>query len=176
MMGYGVIDHEGKFYHINLAIHGWSEEKYGVLAGPAYCIPLGCCLLISGAISDHFNRKIIIIISSLGWSSVTFYNAYVKDINVMFMTRFFIACFHAFFIPASYSLVIDLFPYRKRFKAFLIYSVLIELGDTVSALTINLITLTGWSDAFKICGIFGLFASLLTLVVVREPIREVKRK
>ena len=77
MIGYGVIGHEGSFFHINIAISGWSEESYGILVGPAYCIPLGFCLLFSGAISDNFNRKIIIIISTIGWSSITFYNAYV---------------------------------------------------------------------------------------------------
>ena len=98
-------------------------------------------------------------------------NSYVYEIEMLILYRILLAIFHALFIPASYSMVIDLFPSEIRFKAFLYYSVLIELGDTLSGFTLILITYSGWRWAFKICGIFGFTISLLMLLIIKEPLR-----
>ena len=96
-------------------------------------------------------------------------NSYVAEIETLYIFRVTLAIFHALFIPASYSLVIDLFPAEVRFKAFLYYSLCIEFGDTLSGFTIILITYSGWRWAFKICGIFGMSVALLVLCVIKEP-------
>ena len=54
----------------------------------------------------------------------------------------------AFFGPAVYSLIADFFPVDQRTNAFSVYAILTVIGDTISALSINLISVTGWRGAF----------------------------
>ena len=66
MSGYGVKGNTGEFYIIGDGIENWDGLDYGLLVGPYYSFPLVICLLFTGAISDHFNRKIIVTISCIG--------------------------------------------------------------------------------------------------------------
>ena len=64
-----------------------------------------------------------------------------------------------------------MFPKKYAQRAFSIYSIAIQLKDTVSALTANLISVVGWRWTFKITGIFGAAIAVVSLIVIREPIR-----
>ena len=66
MSGYGVEENGTEFYRIDKGINGWNNVEYGLLVGSYYSFPLVICLLFTGAISDHFNRKIIVTISIIG--------------------------------------------------------------------------------------------------------------
>lgn len=87
-------------------------------------------------------------LACLMWSIVTYLHSYAKTVNQMVVLRVALGGFHAFFGPAAYSLVSDLFPKQKRARAFFIYSILIQLGDAISALTINLIVQVGWRMSY----------------------------
>ncbi len=78
----------------------------------------------------------------------------------------------AFFGPAVYSLIADFFPVEQRTDAFSVYAILTVIGDTISALSINLISVTGWRGAFQVCGSFGIATALLGIFTVDEPERE----
>ena len=46
------------------------------------------------------------------------------------------------------------------------------MGDTVAALTINLIDMIGWRGAFQACGAFGFALVIIGVLFVAEPSRE----
>jgi MFS family permease len=81
--------------------------------------------------------------------------------------------FHSFFGPSSYSLVADLFPVSRRTQALSVYSILIMLGETISALTIVIIGAVGWNMTFRICGGFGLVTAIIGMLVMSEPKRDI---
>ena len=78
----------------------------------------------------------------------------------------------AFSGPATFSLLSDLFPPQHKTKMFFVYSILSQLGDTITLLTLQVIRLFGWKMTFKICGGFGMVSGLLGLFFFIEPMRE----
>ena len=95
--------------------------------------------------------------------------AYAGDFGTLVGLRMALGFFHAFFAPAQYSLIVDFFPKKMRSRAFSLYSVLIQLADTVSALTTHMISAVGWRGAFRICGGYGAGVAGLAFIIMREP-------
>jgi sugar phosphate permease len=48
------------------------------------------------------------------------------------------------------------------------------MADIINFLTLNLIQITGWRNTYIICGILGLCASLVGLIVISEPPNSVR--
>jgi len=126
-------------------------------------------LLFTGALSDKYNRKNIVLISLFCWSLVTAANYYVDTMNQFIILRVCLGFFHAFFPPASYGLVADYFPREKRVLAFSTYAILIQLGESISSLTINIIFYVGWRMTFVLCGGLGLITAIIGVFFMTEP-------
>ena len=87
--------------------------------------------------------------------------------------KLLLSALQSFSGPATYSILADLFPKEKRTKSFFVYSILTQLGDTVSLLTLNLCNIVGWRMSYKICGGFGICTAIVGIIMVREPPREI---
>ena len=57
-------------------------------------------------------------------------------------------------------------------RAFSVYSILMQLGDVIGALTANIISGVGWRTTLKINGIYGWTASILAFLIITEPSRK----
>ena len=90
----------------------------------------------------------MICIACLLWGFVTFLNSFCTTFFELLILRMLLGTFMAFFGPALYSLIADIFPVDQRTNAFSVYAILTVIGDTISALSINLISVTGWKGAF----------------------------
>jgi len=161
-----------KFHNLELEIVGYDEETYGIYTGPAYTGVFAFLLLFTGALADRYSRKNILLLSMFFWSAVTAANYFVNDMTTFIILRSMLGFFHAFFPSASYGLVSDYFPPEKRTFAFSVYAILIQLGDSISSLTINLIVYTGWRLAFVVCGGLGAVTSILGACFMIEPSRD----
>lgn len=118
------------------------------------------------------NRKYLLFIPSLLWSIATYVNCYAQDYKFLMVTKLLLSALQAFAAPPTYSLLSDLFPKEYKTKSFFIYSILTQLANTISLLTINLVSLVGWRMSFQICGIFGITSAILGLIFCYEPERE----
>jgi sugar phosphate permease len=76
----------------------------------------------------------------------------------------------------SYTLITDFFAPRNRVRAFFVFSILSQLGDTARFMTPNIITLTGYKVAWFIIGGFGIISGALILLTVVEPPRSDTQK
>ena len=112
------------------------------------------------------------MVSCLGWSMTAFLSAYATTAFHLIILRMILGFFYALYIPTKYSLIADYFPPLLRTKAFTIFCVVTQLGDSLSALTINIIVIEGWRGAFQICGIFGFVIFIIGVVFMKEPCRD----
>lgn len=56
--------------------------------------------------------------------------------------------------------------------AFSVYAVLIQLGDACNNFTLNMIVWIGWRNCFFVCGGFGIISSIIWMIFVTEPKRD----
>ena len=62
------------FYSIRSVIT--TPAEYGILAGPAFSCSMVIMVLIAGRISDSLNRKFMLGLAIVCWSSMTFISSY----------------------------------------------------------------------------------------------------
>jgi MFS family permease len=79
------------------------------LAGAAFTVSFAVFGIFGGVISDRFNRRNIICLSCVLWSLCTFFSGYIDSFPLMFVLRFFLGLFEAFFGPAAYSIISDFY-------------------------------------------------------------------
>lgn len=119
-----------------------------MLVGPGYSCLFAILLLFTGSLTDKVNRKWMLSLSCLCWSITTYMHSHAHNIEQLIGMRAVLGGFHAFFGPAAFSMVADFFPKEKRARAFFIYNILCQLGESISAMTINLVVLVGWRAAY----------------------------
>lgn len=73
--------------------------------------------------------------------------------------------------PATYSIITDFFEKKYRIKAFFLYAILIQLGDTLQYASTFLISHLGWRKTWMFCGVFGIVVGISICIFVIEPAR-----
>lgn len=147
------------------------NEYYGLLAGAAFTVPISVVGIFMGYVSDRINRTILLGLSCILWSAMTALSAISTHFWLLVLTRIFLGVFESAGNPAAYSLIADYFKPEKRATANSIYTLGIYIGGALSSLTIIIITSVGWRWSFAIIGYIGMFAGIICLIFVREPIR-----
>ena len=75
-------------------------------------------------------------------------------------------------VPPSYAIISDYFPPGRRGTALGIYNLGPPIGAALGvAFGASIAAAYSWRDAFIVLGSVGLFAALLIIIVVREPVR-----
>ena len=147
------------------------DFDYGFLIG-AYSFTFAPLLLFAGHFSDNYNRKVLIGVNCVGWGATAFVMSFANNNLYLLICRVFLGIFQAFTGPAMFSIISDFFPSELKVRAFFVYSTLQQLGDTVVFFTINIISLIGWRNSFRLIGLTGLVGGFACLLFVREPKRE----
>src|SRR6187431_2512917 len=70
-----------------------------------------------GFIADRFSRRLVIGISLLVWSLVTWWTGQVTTLNELLVARALMGISEAFYIPAALALITDFHPGSTRSKA-----------------------------------------------------------
>lgn len=99
-------------------------SNYGTLVGFWNSVSYAPLTLIAGGITDKVNRKNMIFISCFFGGLCTCGNYFAARPNGMYILismRVANGAFSAFFQPATYSLINDLFPKSHRTRAFFLY-------------------------------------------------------
>lgn len=149
-----------------------SDSAMGLLTGFAFALLYSTVSLPVGLIADRFNRKVILTASLALWSGMTVLCSATTSYLAIFITRAGVGAGEAGGIPATTSLVGDLFRPEKRSSA----NAWIGLGATFGAaagLAIGGIVnhYWGWRVAFIAAGAPGLLLALVIALTLREPER-----
>ena len=152
----------------------FSQEAYASLASFVFTIFFASFSLIAGGISDRYPRNYIAILGCGIWSLATAAESLVTSYAQMVPLRAIVGASQAFYNPAAYTLLADIFPERLIARVNGIFTSGIYIGGGLASLSIILDGHIGWRDTLVVIGGSGLIAILAVLLLVREPRDEVE--
>lgn len=160
--------------HINVALD-FNKEQYATLASFGFTIVFAMVSFFAGTISDNYNRSTILSLSCLAWSACTALQGQARTYNDLIPLRASLGASQAFFNPAAYTILSDIFPQKMIGTVNGIFSGGVYLGGALASLSILLDNEVGWSNTMKVIGGIGIIASVMCFSIVREPREDVKK-
>ena len=164
-----------------------SDTQMSLLMGFSFALFYALCGIPLGRLADTGNRRRLITIGLLFWSSMTAACGLAKHYWQLFIFRMGVGVGEAALSPAAYSMISDHFPPERRATAISVYSMGIYLGmglafilggsivTWASAQSIITLPVIGdirpWQTVFLVLGIAGLLFSI-SFVWVKEPARQ----
>ena len=155
------------FRHINADIH-FSKDMYASLASFGFTAIFAFVSLFAGSISDQFNRRNVLALSCLVWSIITGLHSQARSFTDLIPLRALLGISQAFFNPAAYTLIADLFPKRLVGSINGIFSSGIYLGGGLASLSILLDNQVGWRATMLSIGLIGIVIAGVCVAVVRD--------
>ncbi len=163
--GNGDASTSGAFRAMNVDI-GFSESQYGLLASLAFTTLFAVASLGAGAAADKYNRKILTVLSAVGWSIAIIGTSFSTTYSEVLFWRIAMGLFCAFSTPTAYTLITEKVPADRQSLATSIYGTGVAFGGALASLSILLDNQIGWSQTSLTIGLSGLSCALLVAAVV----------
>lgn len=160
-----------------------ADSQLGLLMGTSFAVLYGLASLPMGQWIDQYNRKRLVVVGVVLWSTMTIASGFAGTFTLLLITRSGVAFGEAVLTPAAVSLVADLFVKEKRALPMAIYSsagavmgtaafVVGGMALAVAGRVADKVGLEPWRLTFIVAGIPGLVLALVFLILVREPVRK----
>ena len=147
------------------------NDWFGVLAGLAFTGSFATFGIFGGLIADRYNRTLVIGFACIAWSVCTLLTGLIDSFALLFALRFGLGMFESVFNPCAYSILADFYHPDHRTLANSLFNSGIYLGGALASLSTLIITHGGWRLAYAITGAIGIGMGILSLLFVREPVR-----
>ena len=152
-----------EIYHVgySVAALGTSLYVFGFAAGP----------VIHGPLSELFGRKIILVISSLGYVCFSFGVATAKDLQTIMLCRFFAAFTGSASFVVAPAVMVDMFAAKWRGVAIAIFACCIFGGPMLAPILGGFTeknSSLGWRWCSYFSGIVGSFALFCNIFILGE--------
>lgn len=154
--------------HINVAL-GFDKEMYAALASFGFTIVFALVSLFAGGVSDSTDRSRLAGVSCLVWSAATALQSQARGFADLVPLRAVIGASQAFYNPAAYTLLADIFPKNMVGTVNGIFSSGVYLGGALASLSILLDRAVGWRATLQCVGAVGVAAAALVVLLVPEP-------
>lgn len=164
---------------------GLADQQLGFLYGTAFAIFYAIFGIPLGRLADNWYRGRLIAIGLALWSAMTVASGFASTFAQLAAARILVGIGEASASPASWSMLQDLFPARRRGLVLALYSSGLFIGGAFSlpiggwishawnmkfASGVAPLGLAGWQAAFLAVGTPGLLLALWVLTL-REPPR-----
>ena len=147
-----------------------SQGTYALVTGTVFTLTNSVFGLLMGYYADRYNRKLILLLTSLSWTLMTFATAFTHNFWEVLLPRMGFSFLMSACIPVSVSLINDYFRHEERGRANSLFAFGIYLGGGLSSLTLLLDKYTGWRNSVIIvCAINFVFA--VPVIFFKEPLR-----
>jgi predicted MFS family arabinose efflux permease len=151
---------------------GLSDAQLGALTGLSFALFYATLALPIARLADRLVRKRIVAASLAVWSGMTAMTALAGGFGSMVFCRIGVAAGEAGSIPATHSIIADLYPPNRRATALAFWGLSLPAGlmlgfSAAGALEQAL----GWRTTFAIIGSAGLLLAPLVWLTMREPVR-----
>lgn len=153
------------FRAMNVAI-GFSEAQYGLLASLAFTALFAAASLGAGAAADKYDRKLLTMISAVGWSVAIIGTSFSTTYNEVLFWRIAMGLFCAFSTPTAYTLIAEKVPKDRLSLATSIYGTGVAFGGASASLSILLDNQIGWSQTLLAIGLVGFSSAFLVGAVL----------
>ena len=87
--------------------------NYGIMNGPAFIVPMIISSFAAGAISDRFNRKVVMSTAIIVWSATVLVTGFANELILVYVMRIVFGFSIGFFVPPAISLIVDYFPENR---------------------------------------------------------------
>lgn len=155
-------------HFINAALN-FDKDFYAFLASFAFTIVFAFTSLFAGSVADRFNRSYILGVSCLVWSLSTACQSIVSESWQLVPLRVIMGFSQAFYNPAAYTLLSDVFPSNMSSSVNGVLSSGIYIGGGLASLSILIDNQFGWKDTLRIVGGTGILISGLLLSLLKDP-------
>ena len=151
---------------------GLSDTQLGLLGGISFALFYATMGLPIARLSDQYSRKWIIIVSLVVFSLMTAFSGLAAGFISLLILRIGVGIGEAGVNPASYSIIADYFPPRRRAFAMAILMLGGSLGMMLGFVGGGLITEAyNWRIAMVSVGVPGLLLAAVMARTLREPAR-----
>lgn len=149
-----------------------SDTQAGLLTGVAFTMLFVSLGIPVARLADRGNRKLIVVASTTIFSLATIFCGLSVGFISLFLMRMLVAIGEAGTIPASVSILSDVFPPARRRLALSFHSCGSYFGTAIGLLFVGLASpFVGWRQIFGVVGGVGLLLALAVVLFVREPER-----
>lgn len=151
---------------------GLSDTQMGIVAGFAFAALYAVLGLPLARIADRRSRVTLLSICVAAWSIMTMVTGLARSFIELFAARMGVGVGEAGCVPASHSLIGDLFPGPRRAFAISVFQAGGALGMSVGLAATGIIADTwGWRTALIAIGLAGIPLALVTFLTMKEPAR-----
>jgi predicted MFS family arabinose efflux permease len=161
-------DGADQYKHVNVALQ-FSKDQYSTIASLGFTVPFAFLSLVAGQLTDKLDRRAVIATACTMWSATTVLHGAAADYNQLVSLRVIVGASQAFFNPAAFTLIADIFPPALVGTMSGVLSSGIFLGGAVASLSVVLDEAVGWRGTMAVTGGVGVLAALCAWVLVRDP-------
>lgn len=149
-----------------------SDAQLGALTGLAFALFYATLGVPLGRLADRWNRKGLIAGALAVWSGMTALTGLAHSFTSLVFYRVGVAVGEAGSIPATHSLISDLYPPTARATALSIWGLSLPVGMLFGySVAGSLAGAVGWRTAFAVVGLAGLVLAPVLLLTMPEPTR-----
>jgi MFS family permease len=139
-------------------------------------LALGLVLMIfgvpAGILADRMSRHVLLAASTTIFSLMTALSGMTSGLTTFVATRIGVGFGEAGCTPPSLALIADRFPPARRGVAMTIFTLGICVGSFIGSTVAGVLSdRYGWRTALIVFGVFGLPLGMLSLLLIKEPIR-----
>lgn len=145
-----------------------TEAQFGLLTA-VFLFIYASLSPIGGFLADRFSRRVVILVSLIIWSGVTWWTGHVEDYRQLFIARALMGISEACYIPAALALITDYHRGTTRSIATGIHMSGIYTGMAVAGFGGSLAQAEGWRLTFGIFGFVGVAYALILIIFLRDP-------
>ena len=151
---------------------GLSDTQLGALTGFAFALFYATLSLPIARLADRYSRRWLIVVSLALWSSMTALCGFATGFVTLLIFRIGVAIGEAGSVPASVSMIADLYPPERRATALSTWGLALPVGLLVGySATGWLAEAVGWRVAFGIVGGIGVLLAPVVFALISEPKR-----
>jgi MFS family permease len=151
---------------------GLTDAQLGALTGLSFALFYSTLSLPIARWADIYMRKRIIAAALAIWSGMTALTGLATSYLSLVGYRIGVGIGEAGSIPASQSIIADLYPPRSRATVLAIWGLSLPAGMAFGYLCAGaLAEAVGWRMTFAVIGIAGLLLAPLVLLTMPEPLR-----
>lgn len=149
-----------------------TDTQLGLMTGLFFALFYTILGVVAGWLADRTIRVRVLAVGCFLWSLFTLLCGKATSFPVMAMARMGVGVGEAAGAPPSYSIVSDYFPAHRRGVALAVFSLGVPFGMALGAFFGPTIAEAyDWRMAFISIGVVGMIASVVLVLVVKEPKR-----
>jgi len=151
---------------------GLSDTQLGVLTGLAFALFYATLGLPIARLAERYSRRSIIALSLGLWSVMTVAAGFAQNFVQMALARVGVGVGEAGSMPASHSIIADMYAAEERSRAMAIFQLGVPVGILIGFMIGGIVNdWLGWRLTLIAAGVPGIFVALIVAFTATEPPR-----